>query len=535
MEADLVVTHGTIYTMDPGRPVVEAVAIGDGRIVTMGADADVRPLVGRGSQVLDLKGQPAIPGLTDAHVHLLSYGLSLEQVDLAGVPSLQDALERVRARVVGLPPGEWVTGRGWDRNLWSPPLPPTRQALDAVAPANPVALSSKDGHALWVNSLALRELGVDSATVDPEGGRIVRDATTGEATGILLEQAIDALGARIPPPSSEALRRAARAAMRRALSLGLTGVHNCEGGREMATLAGLWQEGALELRVYELLPREGLDAAIELGLCTGLGDEWLRVGHLKLFADGSLGSHTADMMEPYEGEGENRGVAVLEGGALESLIRRAVQARIAPAVHAIGDRANRRVLDAYATTRDEWARRGLRPRIEHVQVLTGPDIPRLAELGVVASMQPIHATSDMDMAEAYWGERSARAYAWRSLREAGTVLAFGSDCPVETLDPLAGIHAAATRQRPDGSPVGGWRSEQRLTVEEAVQAYTWGAAYAAGEERMKGTLAPGKVGDLVVLTQDIFRVAPAAIIETRVLATVCGGRLAYTTGELAVG
>ena len=534
MRAELIVTNGTIYTMDPRRPVVGAVAIAAGRIIAVGNDGDVRPYMGNGSQVLDLEGRAALPGLTDAHVHLLSYGLSLEEVDLTGARSLQEAVERVRGRMGTVAPGEWVTGRGWDRNLWSPPMPPTREALDAVAPANPVALSSKDGHAMWVNSAALRELGIDSATVDPEGGRIVRDAKTGEPTGILLEQAIDAVWARIPPPGREALRRAVLEAAKRALSLGLTGVHNCEGGPEMAALAGLWQERALPLRVYELLPREGLGAAIDLGLCTGLGDEWLRVGHLKLFADGSLGSHTADMMDPYEGEGANRGVEVLTEEALRDAVERAAQARIATAVHAIGDRANRRVLDVYTATREQWAARGLRPRIEHVQLLTAQDVPRFAQLGVVASMQPIHATSDMDMAEAYWGKRCARAYAWRSLLQAGAVLAFGSDCPVETLDPLAGIHAAVTRQRPDGTPAEGWRPEQRLAVAEAVRAYTWGAAYAAGEEHLKGSLESGKVGDLVVLSDDIFRAPPESIGRTRVLATVCGGKLAFATGAVRV-
>lgn len=534
MKADLVAVNGTIYTLDPARPVAGAVAIAGGRISAVGSEGDVRPYWDASTQVLDLGGQAAVPGLTDAHVHLVSYGLSLEQVDLTGTRSVREAVERVRARAGAAAPGEWVTGRGWDRNLWAPPEPPTRHDLDAVAPANPVALGSKDGHAMWVNTAALRALGLDSATADPEGGRIVRDARTGEPTGILLEQAIDEVWRRMPRPGREALRRAAASAAQRALSLGLTGVHNCEGGPEMAALAELWQERALGVRVYALLARESLDAALEVGLCTGLGDEWLRVGHLKLFADGSLGSHTADMLEPYEGEGANRGVPVLESEELQSLVERAARGGIAAAVHAIGDRANRRVLDVYERTRPTWSARGLRPRIEHVQLLTAQDLPRLAALGVVASMQPIHATSDMDMAEAYWGERSAGAYAWRSLLSAGTVLAFGSDCPVETLDPLAGIHAAVTRQRPDGTPAEGWRREQRLAAAEALRAYTWGAAYAAGEEAIKGSLEPGKVGDLVVLSDDILRVSPAAIREVRVLATVCGGRLAHTTGDLRV-
>ncbi|HOG48748.1 MAG TPA: amidohydrolase, partial [Anaerolineae bacterium] len=485
MSGDLIAVNGAIHTMDAAQPRVEAVAIEGGRIVALGDSADVRA-GRRGTPLLDLAGHAAVPGLTDAHLHLVMYGLSLQQVDLRATRSLSEALERVRARAATARPGEWLTGRGWDRNLWSPPDFPTRRALDSVAPANLVALSSKDEHALWVNSAALRALGVGAATADPEGGRIVRDAGTGEPTGILLERAANEAWGHIPAPGPQEMRRAVLAAAERALSLGLTGVHDCEGGAELAAFMGLWREGALPLRVYAHLAREGLDAAVALGLRSGFGDEWLRVGHLKLFADGSLGSRTADMLEPYEGDPGNRGVTVVDAAALREILERAVRAGIAPATHAIGDRAVRRVLDVYAQTRHLWAPQGLRPRIEHVQLLAPADVPRLGELGVVASMQPIHATSDIDMAEAYWGARSAGAYAWRSLLDAGTVLAFGSDCPVETLDPLAGIHAAATRQRPDGTPPGGWRAEQGLGVDDAVRAYTWGAAYAAGEEAEKG-------------------------------------------------
>jgi predicted amidohydrolase YtcJ len=532
VQADLIVTNGTIHTMDPGRPIVDTLAIAGGRVVALGAEA--LDWAGPKSVRLDLGGRAAIPGLTDAHLHLVWYGLSLQQVDLTGVRSPAEAAERVRARAGALPAGEWLLGHGWDRNLWSPPDLPGRAVLDRVAPARPVALRSKDGHVLWLNSQALAALGIGATTVDPQGGVIVREGPGGEPTGTLLEQAADDAWAGIPRPGRQGLRQAVLDAGERALSLGLTGVHNCEGSHELAACLDLWREGALPLRVYALLPREGLDLALGLGLQSGFGDSWLRIGHLKLFADGALGSHTADMLAPYEGEATNRGVTVLDDEALRGIVERAARAGIAPATHAIGDRANRRVLDVYAQTRPLWAAAGLRPRIEHVQLLAPGDLPRLAELGVVASMQPIHATSDMDMAEAYWGERCAGAYAWRSLLDAGTPLAFGSDCPVESLDPLAGIHAAVTRQRPDGTPVGGWRREEALTVWEAVRAYTWGAAYAAGEEGEKGSLAPGRVGDLVVLSDDIFRVAPEALSQVRAVATVCGGRVAYTTGEVQV-
>ena len=529
MTADLIVANGPIYTMRPEQPAVDAVGIRDGRIVALGDIRTVRREVGA-CEVLDLRGRTAIPAFSDAHLHLVSYGLSLQQVDLSGARSERACAERVRLAAAGLPEGEWVVGRGWDRNLWAPPSFPRRESLDAVAPAHPVALGSRDGHALWVNSCALRRAGISATTPDPEGGRILRDPRTDEPTGILLEEAVGLVYEHARRPGPQATRRAILAAVAGAHRLGLTSVHDCEGSEAMAGFLELWREGGLQLRVYMLIPREGLDAAIALGLRTGFGDDWLRLGHLKLFADGALGSRTADMLEPYSDEPGNCGVQVLSSERLGEIVERASRAHIAVATHAIGDRANRRVLDAYAASRPVWYAAGLRPRIEHVQLLAPDDVGRLAGLGVVASMQPIHATSDMDMAEAHWGERSRGAYAWRSLLEAGTVLAFGSDCPVEALDPLAGIHAAVTRQRRDGTPAGGWRPEERLSVYEAVRAYTWGAAYAEGTEERKGCLAPGKVGDLVVLSEDIFRASPKGILDVHVVYTICGGSLVYAAG-----
>ncbi len=528
MKADLVILNGRIYTMDPEQPMVEAVAMASGWVMACGDTETVRACVGPHTTVLDLAGKTALPGLTDAHLHFAAYGLALQHVDLTGVRSAGEAAERVRARAAQTPAGQWIEGRGWDRNLWTPPDFPTRELLDVAAPRHPVALSSKDCHALWANSLALHRLGINASGVDPTGGQIRRDPRTGEPTGILLEDAAAMALERMGPPDPQALRQAILVAAAHAHRVGLTGVHDCEGGNEMAAMMALWSERALPLRVYMLIPRDGLDAAVRLGLRSGFGDAWLRVGHLKLFADGALGSHTADLYEPYEGEPGNCGVTVLDDEALHRLVERAAQAGIAPATHAIGDRANRRVLDAYQATRDLWQGQGLRPRIEHAQLLQRQDIPRFAQLGVIASMQPIHATSDMDMAEAYWGRRCEGAYAWKSLLAAGAVLAFGSDCPVESLDPLAGIYAAVTRQRPGGAPAGGWRAAERLSVYEAVRAYTWGAAYAAGEERIKGSLGVGKVADLVVLSQDIFHVPPEALLDTRVQYTICGGQVVYS-------
>jgi predicted amidohydrolase YtcJ len=393
--------------------------------------------------------------------------------------------------------------------------------LDAVAPNHPVALWSKDGHTLWLNSLALKELGINSFTPDPPGGVIERDEL-GQPTGILKEKAAELVKQRVEA-SSPLLQRSVEEAMESLLRKGLVGLHNCEDERALSLLQSLKSQGKLKMRILHHIPAENLEAAIKLGIKSGFGDEYLRIGGVKIFADGTLGSRTAAMLEPYLGEPENLGILTITPEELEELVLKAGEAGLSVAVHAIGDRANRVVLDAL-----EKAPR-LRHRIEHVQLLTPQDLPRLAKLGVVASMQPIHATSDMEMAERYWGKERCRwAYAWRSLLEAGTILAFGSDCPVEPPDPLLGIYAAVTRRRLDGSPgPEGWFPEQRLTVEEAIRAYTWGNAFAAVEEKSRGTLAPGFLADITILSDDIFRTAPEKIPAIEVLGTIIGGEIAF--------
>jgi predicted amidohydrolase YtcJ len=527
LKADCVVVNGSIHTMNPEQPLAAVVAMAHGRVVAVGDDAAAREWIGPRTEVLDLKGRTALPGLTDAHLHFVAYALSLQQVDLLGVRSPEEATRRVEVQVAQKPAGEWVLGQGWNRNLWPNPAFPRREWLDAIARGHPVALASQDMHSLWVNSLALERLGIGAEACACPVGQILRDTETGEPTGMLLEGAAAMALSRVGLPGSETLRRAVLQAGQRVQAMGLTAVHDCEGAAELSAFMDLWREEALPLRVYMMLPRENLDAAIALGLRTGYGDAWLRLGHLKLFSDGSLGTRTADMLEPYVGEGTHRGMETLDSATLMDLTERASRAGIAVATHAIGDRGNRRVLDVYERTRPLWAARGLRPRIEHVQIVDDADLGRLARLGVIASMQPVHATSDMHMAEAHWGPRCTTAYAWRSLLQAGTHLAFGSDAPVESPDPLAGIYAAVTRKRADGTPPGGWRPEQCLSVEEAVYGFTLGAAYASSEEREKGSLEEGKVADLVVLSEDIFRGSPDALRDARVLTTVLGGRVVH--------
>jgi predicted amidohydrolase YtcJ len=533
MQADLVLYNGNLHTMDAGLPRAQAIAIAGNRVLAVGGDADVRALLTPNGRAIDLRGRAVVPGFTDSHLHFMSYGLSLKQIDLAEVPTLEEALARVAASAAMTPPGHWLHGRGWDHSLWAGGAFPIRQDLDRVAPEHPVFLGRKCGHVGWANTRALQLAGITAQTPDPPGGVIDRDADTGQPTGILKETAMDLMTRLFEEPAPAEAMAAIRAGMAKAHKLGLVGIHTMEGPTAFRAFQQLRASGELELRVLMQIPVENLDSAIQVGLHSGLGDERLRIGGVKVFADGALGARTARMLEPFQGEPDNFGIAVTDAERMREVIGKASRAGIAAFVHAIGDRANREVLDAIEASRQAGEGLHLRHRIEHVQILHPDDIPRLAALGVIASMQPIHATQDMLLADALWGARSAGAYAFRSLLRAGAALAFGSDSPVEDLNPIKGIHAAVTRRRADGSPGrDGWYPEQRLTVAEAVHAFTAGAAFASGEEAIKGTLSPGKLADLAVLSQDIFAIDPMAILDTEVLATMFDGKFVYGQQEL---
>jgi hypothetical protein len=395
-----------------------------------------------------------------------------------------------------------------------------------------VWLRRKCGHVGWANTRALELASINIGTPNPPGGAIDHEPETGEPTGILKETAMDLVAGLFDDPSIDEAANALKMAEANAHKHGLVGVHTMEGVAAFRGFQKLRAEGQLKLRVLMQIPEDNLDSAIGTGLMSGLGDERLRIGGVKVFADGALGARTAYMLEPFEGEPDNYGIVVSDAQHLKEVVGRASRAGIAAFVHAIGDRANREVLDAVAASRQAGVGPGLRHRIEHTQVLHPDDIPRLAELNVIASMQPIHATQDMLLADSLWGARSSGAYAFRSLLDNGAVLAFGSDSPVEDLNVMKGIHAAVTRRRADGSPgANGWYPQERLTVTETVYAYTAGAAYASGEEAIKGTLSPGKLADMVVLSQDIFSIDPMSILDTEVVATVFDGKVVYMNEE----
>jgi predicted amidohydrolase YtcJ len=535
MQADLLLLNGTIYTMDASQPRAQALAIAGNCILAVGDHIDLRPLLRPGGRLVDLEGRPVIPGLIDAHVHFGWHSIAIHQkrVDLDNVPTRAEAVARVAEAVRRTPPGRWIQGAGWNKNIW-PDAPasaggfPSAADLDAVTPNHPVALEDKSHHTTWVNSRALELAGITADTENPPGGEILHDES-GQPTGMLLETSADLVYRVIPDPSVEVFVEALRQGIVEAQALGLTGIHDPGHPAVLSALQVLRARGELGLRALVHIPTDGLDAAAKLGLRSGLGDEYLRIGGLKLFADGALGPQSAHMLAPYEGAEDNCGIPTHTADELNSLVRRARRAGLSATIHAIGDGANRAALDAIEGARTQDSQPpDLPDRIEHVQLLHSDDLPRLAQLGVVASMQPIHATSDMDMAEHHWGSRCELSYAWRGLLDSGTALAFGSDCPIETLNPLTGIHAAVTRRRADGRPGSrGWIPAQRLSLNQAVHAYTVGAAHASGEAHLKGSLVPGKLADLVVLSLDIFEADPMAILDARVDMTIFDGQVVY--------
>ncbi len=525
-----ILLNGNIITLDDARPRASAAAISYGRLVAVGDDAEIARLAGHGTKTIDLDGKTVLPGLTDAHLHWQAQAESMRSVNVFELSSKAAAQEQVRKRALQTPAGEWITGQGWAQDMWEDRAFPTCADLDAVAPHNPVYLSAKSGHAAWVNSLALDLAGINDSTPDPAGGEILRDEQ-GAATGILLETAMDIVGDQVPAPTPEQLADMMQVAQDHALRRGLTMIHDFDDPSCLVALQILRERGDLCLRVVKQINQRWLDAALETGLRRNFGDDWIRIGALKLFADGALGPKTALMFEAYAGEDWNTGMALVEKEEMVDYVSRASAAGLPASIHAIGDKAVHDVLDVFEIARQQEASRGEVPasrrhRIEHVQIIHPQDAHRLAELDVIASMQPIHATSDMITADRYWGERTKWSYNPRLQLDQGARVAFGSDAPVEPLDPLLGIHAAVTRQR-DGQPAAGWHPEARISLHEALLGYTQGPAYAAEMEDRLGKLCAGYLADLVVLDRDITRAPADEIPDLQVLGTMVGGEWRY--------
>jgi predicted amidohydrolase YtcJ len=513
--ADLVLRGGKVFVGDAAGTMAEAVAVRGGRVVAAGRAADVQRWTGPGTRVVELRGRLVTPGINDAHLHFASGGATLLAVNLGGVTSVDEMERRVAAAAAQAQPGEWILGRGWDQTrlpaaALGPGGWPTKAVLDRAAPRNPVFLSRVDGHTAWLNEAALRAAGITRETPDPFGGEIVRDPATGEATGILKEAAL-ALAARS----------------------GVTSVQTSATAADVRAYRELRARDSLTVRVYAWHPLEPevIRAFAGLGVTAGHGDEWLRVGMVKGYTDGTLGSRTASMLEPFSDDTTTRGLARYTDAQLDSLVTAADAAGLQVILHAIGDAANRQALDAYARAARANGPRARRHRVEHAQVLDAADAARFRALGVIASMQPTHATSDMRWAETRIGHARAveGAYGWRTLLNAGATVAFGTDFPVEPLEPVEGIYSAVTRQSREapGTPPGGWLPEQRLTRAEAIRLYTAGSAYAEWEEGRKGTLQPGMLADLVVWSADLLTIPEAEILAAKPDLTVVGGRIVF--------
>jgi hypothetical protein len=516
------ILHNTrIHTLDSKRPLASVLVIDGERIFAAGGDELLREFSNAEKQ--DMRGRVILPGLTDAHIHLQYYSLGLQKIDCE-TDTLAECLRRVVERVKKSKPGEWILGHGWNQNPWG--RWPTAADLDSIAPNNPVYLTAKSLHAALANSAALKIANITASTPDPTNGQIQRQLN-GNPTGVLLESAMELITRVNPESNVEMIASAIEKAQPILWKMGLTGAHDFDRRECFMALQQLHLQDKLKLRVTKNIPVELLDHASALGLRTGFGDDWLRIGSVKAFMDGALGPRTAAMFQPYEGEPENKGILNMDGEELFEFGRRAADVGLGMTVHAIGDRANHEALNAYQQLRAYEKEKGLphlRHRIEHVQVLHPDDAQRLAQLDVIASMQPIHAASDMLMADKYWGERAGLSYAWRTQLDAGAHVAFGSDAPVESPNPFWGLHAAVTRRRADGSPSKeGWRPEQRLSVQEAFEGFTTGAAYAAYAENRLGKLASGYLADLIVLENDPFTCNPDEIKDFASSATMIGG------------
>lgn len=516
--------NAKIRTNDPHRPTAATLAVDGGRVIAVGSEAEILALAGSKDEKLDMQGRSIWPGLTDAHIHLQHYAFALQMIECE-TPTRQECLRRVSEKAAQGKPGEWVRGHGWNQNDWPEGFGTVRE-LDAAAPDQPAYLTAKSLHAAWTNSAGLKAAGITRATPDPEGGKIGR-FEDGSPNGLLFESAMGLVEKIIPAPSIPRIVEAIAGAQQNLFSMGITSVHDYDRSACFNALQLLQESGRLQLRVVKSIPVEDLDHAAAIGLRTGFGNEHLRIGPVKLFADGALGPATAAMLQPYEDSPDNTGILLIDSEQIFEVGQVAASHGISMAIHAIGDRANHEVLLAYEQLRrfeQENHLPALRHRIEHVQVLHPDDYSRLSDLQVIASVQPIHATSDMYTADRKWGARSAGAYAFRTLLDRGTHLCFGSDAPVESPNPFLGLHAAVTRRRPDGSPGdSGWYPEQRLSLEEALRGFTTGPAYAAGLENSLGRLSPGFMADLIVLEEDLFDLQPDLLYSQKPVSTMVGG------------
>jgi predicted amidohydrolase YtcJ len=537
--ADLIITHAKVWTVDPAKPTAQAVAILRDRIVAVGSDGEVSSWHGPKTQIIDAGGKLLLPGFNDAHVHFVSGGAQLENVQLNDATSAQEFARRIGERAKVTPKGAWILGGEWDETKWTPAELPTKELIDPVSQDVPVFVSRYDGHMGLANTAALRAAGIAAQTPDPPGGTIVHDAK-GNPTGALKDAAQDILYKVVPPPSHEQRLHAVKRALAYAASLGVTSVQNMNPDyADIAVYAELLERGELTSRIYAAPFIMDFDDQAKLGIRHAFGGPFLRIGAVKGYADGSLGSRTAYFFEPFSDTPENRGLLSDEmhpPSLMHDRMLKADAAGIQLCTHAIGDQGISMILDFYTDIVKEHGKADRRFRIEHAQHMAAKDFDRFAELGVIASVQPYHAIDDGRWAEARIGhDRASRTYAFRTFLNHGVRLAFGTDWEVAPLNPMLGLYAAVTRATLDGKNPNGWFPEQKLTVAEAVEAYTMGSAYAEFQEHEKGSITPGKLADMVIVSDDIFTIDPVKIRDVKVLKTFVGGKLVWNAGNQNAG
>lgn len=526
--ADLVVVNANIHTMSREKPAARSMAVTAGRVVAVGSDAELKPYIGLHTKVIDAKGRLITPGFNDAHVHFMETGAQLSAVDLRSAKTPDEFVQRIKDFAAKLPKGRWILGGQWDHENWKPNNLPTASMIDAVTPDNPVFVNRLDGHMALANSLAMKLAGVNKETKEVEGGLIVRDAA-GNPAGVFKDTAMGYIEKVIPDATFEEKLEYAQAVSDYAASLGVTSVQDMSAGTDVGVYQELLRRGTLKTRVYGCSPLADYRRWERTGIHSAFGDPMLRVGCLKGFMDGSLGSTTAWFFDPYLDEPNTSGLPRAEvTTTMKDNIVAADKAGLQINVHAIGDKANATILDFYENAEKVNGPRDRRFRVEHAQHLRQEDIARFGKLKVVASMQPMHIIDDGRWAWKRLDEKRLKGtYAFRSLLNSGAVLAFGSDSPVASLNAVWGIYAAVTRRTLDDKNPNGWIPEQKISVEEAVRGFTWGSAYAEFQEKVKGTLEPGKLADFVILSDDIFTIDPTKIGDVKVVTTVVNGKVVY--------
>jgi len=537
----MIFLNGNIYTVNDAQPRAEAIAIKGERILFVGSNAAARKYSGAAIRTIDLQGKTVVPGLTDSHYHILGVGERELQLNLEGIKSRDVFLAKVKGRVMQTAPGKWVAGRGWIETFWKPPVFPTRRELDQISPESPVFLERADGHSAVANSVALKIGGIDKTTADPFGGEILKDKQTGEPLGMLLDNAMQMVAKHIPPPAPEENEQAFLLGVQRSLQLGWCEIQNAGSVlSELEMMRKLYAEGKVKLRIYNAVYGPGGPAQRLLsdGPIVDAYEHHFTTRTIKVIFDGSLGSRSAALLQPYS-DADTSGFLTEKEADLRPMLQQALRRGIQVETHAIGDRANRAILDLYeeALKAVPPAQRKVREprwRVEHAQILAPSDIPRFAKLGIIASMQPSHAISDLFFAPSRLGlGRLGGAYAWQSLLKSGAIIAAGSDAPVERGEPMIEFYAAVARKSQDGFTGPGWHPEQAVSREQALKMLTRWPAYAAFQERDKGTIEPGKLADLTILSDDIMKVDERDILRTRCLMTVIGGEIAFDAEKIA--